>query len=88
MYDAKIASLRDFDYELSAIWELPRTLELQQQIWDYKCPQCWTPCEAYQTILGNLFGQSSTAGNKSLPPKEPATDLVHIDTVTTANDES
>jgi MoaA/NifB/PqqE/SkfB family radical SAM enzyme len=62
MYDAKIASLRDFGYDLSAVWNLPRTSTLQQEIWEYKCPQCWTPCEAYQTILGNLFGQTTTAG--------------------------
>ena len=57
MYDAKIASLRDHQYDLSAIWDLPRTKRLQEEIWDYKCPQCWTPCEAYQSILGNLVGR-------------------------------
>ena len=67
MYDAKIASLRDHDYDLRAIWNLPRTLELQKEIWDYKCPQCWTPCEAYQSILGNLVGIQ----NNSLRGKRP-----------------
>jgi MoaA/NifB/PqqE/SkfB family radical SAM enzyme len=60
MYDAKIANLRDHDYDIEEIWNLPRTLKLQQEIWDYKCPQCWTPCEAYQSIFGNLLGRKHT----------------------------
>jgi len=56
MYDAKIASLRDHCFDLEAIWNLPETRRLQQEIWEYQCPQCWTPCEAYQSILGNLLG--------------------------------
>lgn len=61
MYDAKIASLRDHDFDLAAIWNLPETRRLQQEIWNYQCPQCWTPCEAYQSILGNLTGRNTTA---------------------------
>jgi MoaA/NifB/PqqE/SkfB family radical SAM enzyme len=60
MYDAKIASLRDHDYDLRAIWNLPRTRRLQKEIWRYDCPQCWTPCEAYQSIFGNLLGLRNT----------------------------
>src|SRR5262249_6663050 len=26
-----------------------------EEIWDYNCPQCWTPCEANQSILGDLM---------------------------------
>src|SRR5215510_1384429 len=55
MYDAKVASLRDYDYDLQVIWDLPRARQLQEEIWEYKCPQCWTPCEANQSILGNLM---------------------------------
>jgi radical SAM protein with 4Fe4S-binding SPASM domain len=55
MYDAKVASLRDYDYDLQAIWESPRARQLQEEIWGYNCPQCWTPCEANQTIMGNLL---------------------------------
>lgn len=66
MYDAKIANLRDHDYDLSEIWALPRTKELQQEIWNYQCPQCWTPCEAYQSILGNVFGVG-----RGTPPSVP-----------------
>ncbi len=60
MYEAKVANLREYDFDLEAIWNLPRTRQLQQEIWDYKCPQCWTPCEAYQTLFGNLLGLHNT----------------------------
>ena len=56
MYDRKLGSLRDFDYDLGELWASPETVRLQQEIWNYDCPQCWTPCEAYQSILGNLTG--------------------------------
>ena len=56
MYDAKIANLRDHGFDLATIWNLPEAQRLQQEIWNGKCPQCWTPCEAYQSMLGNLPG--------------------------------
>lgn len=60
MYDAKIASLRECDFDLEAIWNLQKTKQLQEEIWNYQCPQCWTPCEANQSIFGNLLGLRNT----------------------------
>ncbi len=60
MYDAKIANLREYDYKLGEIWNLPQSRKLQDEIWNYDCPQCWTPCEAYQSLLGNLVGLNRT----------------------------
>ena len=60
MYDAKIANLRDHDYNLATIWRLAEARRLQQEIWESKCPQCWTPCEAYQSIVGNFLGLRPT----------------------------
>ncbi len=77
MYDARLASLREHEYDLERIWNLPVTKKTQAEIWDYKCPQCWTPCEANQSIFGNLFGQHTTrvpvSGKfgKSKSPLEP-----------------
>ncbi len=55
MYDKVVANIRDTDYDLSTIWNSELAKKLQQEIWEYKCPQCWTPCEAYQSVLGSLF---------------------------------
>lgn len=71
MYDAKVGSLREHDFDLMALWNHPDTLALQRDIWDYKCPQCWTPCEANQTILGNLLGRNDTPAGL-VPPPPPA----------------
>lgn len=54
IYDRKIGSLRDVDYDLRRLWNTPESAALQGDIWDYQCPQCWTPCEAYQSIMGNF----------------------------------
>lgn len=56
MYNAKIGNLRDYNYDINKIWHSDRCKEIQTEIWNFKCPQCWTPCEAYQSILGNLLG--------------------------------
>lgn len=60
IYDRKLGSLREVDYDLGRIWRSPEAVALQREIWDYRCPQCWTPCEAYQSILGNLLRPWST----------------------------
>ncbi len=64
IYNKKIGSLRETDYDLARIWNSPETKALQKEVWDYNCPQCWTPCEAYQSILGNLFRRDGK-------PREP-----------------
>jgi MoaA/NifB/PqqE/SkfB family radical SAM enzyme len=53
-YDHKLGNIRDYNYDLEKIWNLPETKKIQQEIWAGQCPQCWQPCEAYQSILGNL----------------------------------
>lgn len=55
MFDKKIGNLRDCDFDLNKIWFYPSVVNLRKEITKGNCPHCWTPCEAYQTILGNLF---------------------------------
>ncbi len=55
VYDRKIGSLRESDYDLARIWASDEARDVQAEIWDYKCPQCWTPCEAYPSIMGNFL---------------------------------
>lgn len=55
MYDAPLGNLREHAFDLAAIWGAPRTVGLQREIAGRRCPNCWTPCEAYQTILGNVL---------------------------------
>jgi MoaA/NifB/PqqE/SkfB family radical SAM enzyme len=54
-YDRKLGNIRDYNFDLEKIWNLPETKQLQQEISKGQCPQCWQPCEAYQSIMGNLI---------------------------------
>ncbi len=53
-YTRPLGRLRDTDMELDPIWRGPSTRAVQHEIWQGDCPQCWTACEAYQSILGNV----------------------------------
>jgi radical SAM protein with 4Fe4S-binding SPASM domain len=53
-YTRPMGRLRDTDMRLDPVWLAPNTSTVQQEIWQGECPQCWTACEAYQSILGNI----------------------------------
>ncbi|MFC1804608.1 radical SAM/SPASM domain-containing protein [Candidatus Omnitrophota bacterium] len=46
---------RKVDYDLRALLSCEKAVNIREQIRKGNCAQCWTPCEAYQTILANLF---------------------------------
>jgi hypothetical protein len=54
MWDAPLGNLRDSAFDLRGLWQGERALVLRREIEARRCPNCWTPCEAYQSILGNL----------------------------------
>jgi radical SAM protein with 4Fe4S-binding SPASM domain len=53
-YSRPLGSLRDTGMDLQPIWNRAQTRGVQSEIWAGNCPQCWTACEAYQSILGNV----------------------------------
>lgn len=53
-YTRPLGRLRDANMEIGPIWRSAGTSAVQREIWEGDCPHCWTPCEAYQSILGNL----------------------------------
>ena len=54
-YSRPMGRLRETGMRLDPIWNDPRTAQVQRDIWNGQCPQCWTACEAYQSILGNAL---------------------------------
>ena len=54
IWDEKVGNLRDADFDLGALWESERRRSLRRDVAEENCSHCWTPCEAYPTILGNL----------------------------------
>jgi MoaA/NifB/PqqE/SkfB family radical SAM enzyme len=55
MWDRPLGNLRALDFDLAGLWKGKDTLAARAEIVAGRCPHCWTPCEAYQTILGNLL---------------------------------
>lgn len=62
----RLGSLRDTGMALAPIWTGRAAAETQQDIWSGRCPQCWTACEAYQSILGNLVRPGTWLPARSL----------------------
>jgi radical SAM protein with 4Fe4S-binding SPASM domain len=54
-YSRPLGRLRDTGMRLEPIWNAAATAAVQGEIWQGQCPQCWTACEAYQSILGNAL---------------------------------
>jgi len=50
-----IGNLRDYNYELKKIWQSEKADKARKLINENVCGGCWSPCEAYQTILGNIL---------------------------------
>jgi radical SAM protein with 4Fe4S-binding SPASM domain len=70
-YEKPLGSLRDTGMSLDAIWSAAATADTQAEIWRGSCPQCWTACEAYQTILGNALAPWRRA-SATPPAEQPA----------------
>lgn len=68
-YTRPIGRLRETGMRLDPIWNAFETQQIQQEIWQGQCPQCWTACEAYQSILGNALavGRGSRRTVELLP---------------------
>ncbi|MEK6744930.1 MAG: radical SAM protein [Nitrospirota bacterium] len=49
-----MGSLRDIEYDLYGLWRTSIRSRIRQAARSGDCPGCWTPCEAYQTLLANL----------------------------------
>lgn len=76
-YSRPIGRLRETGMRLDPIWNDAKTARVQQEIWNGQCPQCWTACEAYQSILGNAlsFRRAPTRGGIATGGPAPTTGL-------------
>ncbi len=54
MWDRKIGNIRESGYDLSALWHNELAELTRTEIMQGKEPNCWTSCEAYQTITGRI----------------------------------
>lgn len=56
IWDRPLADLRAIDFDLGRVWREPPVVEARSLIASRDCPNCWTPCEAYPSILGRGRG--------------------------------
>jgi MoaA/NifB/PqqE/SkfB family radical SAM enzyme len=70
-YSRPLGSLRDTDMNLAPLWNAPEITAVQREIWKGDCPQCWTACEAYQSILGNLARPADWRWKSGVTPGIP-----------------
>ena len=54
IWNESLGSLREHDFDLWRLWSSKRTRDAREAVANEQCPHCWTPCEAYPSILGNL----------------------------------
>jgi MoaA/NifB/PqqE/SkfB family radical SAM enzyme len=55
MWDHTIGNVRALDYDLMTLWNSAARLKGREQITKGHCPNCWTPCEAYPSIIENFY---------------------------------
>ena len=68
IWSEKVGNLRENGFDLRALWDGPRRRELREDVVEERCSHCWTPCEAYPTILGNLARAAVSRGPAELQP--------------------
>lgn len=54
IWDKKIQSLRENYFDIKHILDTPEIKKTLEDIKNHDCPNCWTPCEAFPSIISNL----------------------------------
>ncbi len=55
IFSRPLGNLRDPDFSIAALRQSSLWCDTVKQIKAGHCPGCWTPCEAYPAIVGNLL---------------------------------
>lgn len=50
-----LGNIKDFDYDIGNVWQRDDIRKAHSACRSRQCPNCWTPCEAYQGLLGSLM---------------------------------
>jgi MoaA/NifB/PqqE/SkfB family radical SAM enzyme len=54
IWSTSLGNLRANGFDFQQLWASAAARDLRKAVVNEQCPHCWTPCEAYPTILGNL----------------------------------
>jgi MoaA/NifB/PqqE/SkfB family radical SAM enzyme len=55
IFDKPVGNVREHGYSIARLWRTKQREAIREEIRQGKCPQCWTPCEAYQSIIANTL---------------------------------
>lgn len=55
IFSRSLGNLRDSDFSIAALRRSSLWRDTVRQIKRGRCPGCWTPCEAYPAMVGNLL---------------------------------
>jgi MoaA/NifB/PqqE/SkfB family radical SAM enzyme len=76
IWGERVGNLRTEGFDLDALWRSDRRRALRAQVVNEDCSHCWTPCEAYPTILGNLVAAVSSGSPTAIHRTERLTSSV------------
>lgn len=62
IYDRPIGNVREAGYSVERVWQGHARKQVREEIRQGQCPHCWTPCEAYQSILANTLPGGKNRG--------------------------
>ena len=79
IYSKRMANIKEIDYDLEAYWNTAEVKEARREIERGKCPHCWTPCEAYQSILGKLHTIRISGSNHTGSPLPETAGVNHLE---------
>jgi MoaA/NifB/PqqE/SkfB family radical SAM enzyme len=68
IWDKQVGNLSENRFDLQTLWDSDRRRELREEVVEERCSHCWTPCEAYPTILGNLAKATLSMGSRQKDP--------------------
>jgi len=59
IYNRRLSHIQEIDYDVRQYWENKDLICLYRDLQSGKCPKCWTPCEAFPSILGSILRKPS-----------------------------
>ncbi len=68
MWDAPLGNLRESEFDLAPLWRSAAADARRREIAEGRCPHCWTPCEAYPSILAQILRPSGPVPRPGAPP--------------------
>jgi MoaA/NifB/PqqE/SkfB family radical SAM enzyme len=58
IYDRPLGSLREHGHDLGRVLRAAEARDARVAVVEDRCPGCWTPCEAYQSLFAHWTGSS------------------------------